>query len=467
MNRIATNWIVAAACLAARTAGAIAAGDPIEYRYHLLMRTERGVDVVPVAITTAEPVTRTHRPEDGVLDVLVPVGHGGSGSLIQAGTVKDYVVECRDGAISVTAHGADGREFARPARRLADLAGDDIRVSVSGSGVKRAFLVLRNEEVVADDAGGTVDPFAGKVPLGPRDYVVFTDTFPHAARTTVTGEAPLVVDGWPFAEVRVAGGEPMPFIVDTGAATTIVVKDALPHGVEITRQSMVEYSAAGRRLLDYAPEGATGSVTSIEGAATLSSLALGSIEFKDAEVDVIGALPDFSGRKIGGILGLDLLRRARVVELALSGERPRLRLASAQDAAAARSAPFSLISGHVVVAGALAGKTVRFVLDSGSPGSILDRAAADALGLARHDAGQKSASGLDGGSVALVPVEAPPLELAGARFERPAFRAGDLAVFAPVRGDGQLAGLLGTELVARLARIEIDFEARAVRCFER
>ncbi len=471
MNR--KKAALAAAALVLSTLVARASGEAIEYRYHLLMHRDDGVFVEPVVVTSAQRVTRTHRPEDGVLDVLVPVGPGGSGSLIKAGSVESFTVECADGAITVTALGVDGRKFARPSRTLDDLAQYDVRVSVSGGGVKRAFLLLRNEEVVSDDAGGIVDPFSGKLPLGAGDFVVFTDTNPHAARTTVTGEAPLDLDSWPFAMVSVCGRKPVPFVVDTGAGTTVIVKDALPDGVAISKPSMIEWSAAGKRLLDYAPEGATGSVGSIEGIASVASLALGTLDFRAAECDVIGALPKFAGRKVGGILGLDLLRRARVVTLALSGEHPKLVLAAEPEAAsgpssgATNTAPFSLVRTHVVVEGTIASKTVRFVLDTGAPDSILDGAAAKSLGLASDKARGVNVSGLDGGSASLVPVDVAELSVAGARFVAPPFRAGDLAIFAPVRGDGQLAGLLGSSFVARCAKLELDFEERTVRLFAR
>lgn len=460
MHRIAT----ALSILALLAPAALAADDPPDYRYFLLRQEEAGVALESVAIASAEPVERVYRPEDGVLDVVLTVGPGGSGSILQQGAVREWRVRCRDGAIGVTAVGRDGRTYERPARTLQDLAGCDVRVSVSGARERRAFLILQNREVVADDTGGVVDPFGGKVPLGANDYVLFTDTFAHATAELASGRAPLVLDRWPFVLARVDGGPERPFVVDLGAGTTVVVEDALPEHAAVAKQEMAEYSSAGKRLLDYAPEGATGTVGSILGRATLRELTAGSIVFRGADVDVIAALPRFAGREVGGILGLDLLRRARVVDLALGGGAPSLRLAAEPAPADPGSIalPFSLVRSHAVVAGALAGESVRWILDSGAPDSILDRAAAAALGLRLEEADALRVSGLDGGSAALVPVEAGEIELGGERFAGVPLLAGDLAIFASMRAPGQLVGLLGASFLTRFDRVALDFEQRTL-----
>jgi len=440
--------------------------DPVCYRLFVLKQSEGAVVVEPVDVVTAEGEARrfTCGAETGVIDVILPVGPGGSGSLIRLAERRELSVACRNREIAITEHAAGGKTWQRPLRRLDDLEREETRVSVIGAGALRTSVrLVKTRDVVADEAGGVEDPFEGRVPIAAGDFVVGTETHPCAAGPELEGTAKLEVKGWPFVKATAPDGSERWLVLDLGAGATVLARDFLPADTAIETQSMTEYSGAQKRLLKYAPGGATGAVESIAGAAVLEALEVPELSFEAARVDVMASLPGAFGRPVAGILGLDLLRRARIVSLELDGEHPRLSLAhEPSEKPPAFEVPFSIVRSHLVVAGTVNGTTVRFFLDTGSTDSILDEAAAAVANVAWLPSKGTTAGGLDGGSVPIAPAAPTALTLGDRVLEPVAFQVSALATFAPLRVPGQAVGLLGNAFFARFARFSIDFERRVV-----
>jgi hypothetical protein len=295
-------------------------------------------------------------------------------------------------------------------------------------------------------------------------YVVQTESYLHEAGAPLTGMVLLEIDRWPFVRVALAGGLEADFIVDIGAAGTVVDQSMLPEGTKITEASMVEYSAAGKRTLKYSPGGATGQVQAVLGHALLESFVLGDVVVRDLSVDVMEKLPDFFGRPVGGILGMDVLRRCPHLTLTLGGERPRITFGSdGGDAGNAIELPFTFVSTHVVVEGQVNGTQVFFILDSGAPSTFLDQAAALGAGVPVDASRADSARGLDEGVVPVNKGRIESLALGDRLFDGVPCQVSSLSAFDALRGEGQHVGLLGNDFFARFNRIEIDFDGRAVR----
>jgi len=407
--------------------------------------------------------------ESGIIDVILPVGPGGSGSLVQLSDGATITVNCEDDQIQVVSRAKGGKTWERPARTFKDLARYDVRVSVTAAdGTQKAFLILKNERVVNDDVGPVMNMFAGRIPLGEGDYVVCTDTFLDDVGTHAKGEAPIELKRYPFVKVRLEDGSEGTFIVDIGAGTTIVSQSFLPEDSRIEKASMVQYSAAGKKLLKYAPGGATGKVESILGHVTLSTLLVGGIVYSDVTIDVIKALPDFFGRPVDGIIGLDLLRRTEILSFDLAGHGEASPKLSLHSSAAGRSkqaieVPFSIVKSHIFVNGRVNDVPVNFILDTGAPNSLLDVPAAKAARVKGSSGKTRTAKGLDGVGTEMRIGAKAELTIGKKNFADTTFDVSALSVFATLRTGGQSIGLLGNSFFTKFRRVDIDFDRRVVR----
>lgn len=412
----------------------------------------------------------------GIIDIILPPGPGGSAGLERPADGRLIIARYADGRLTVTTRLPDGKEYARPARELADLRQFDVRVSVSAHDGSRTAFVIRGYNAVApDDLGPVVDLFGGKVPLSPGDYLVSTDTARRSEGLVgLAGEVSLEYlaspradgGGYLIAKAPRPDGSLADFIVDLAAGQTIVSQAMLPAGAGIEPGAMIEHSAAGTRELKYKIGGATGDVQNILGFTTLPTLRLGTVDFADARVLVMPSLLKIGDRTIDGILGVDLLRQAaRVAILSPRGDRPaRLILGadpSDEHPDAIRS-PFSTVAGHLFIRCEVAGTLVAFVLDTGSPTCFLDPDAAAAAGVSGDASRGRTVRGLDGGQTTVLPATLDTLTIAGRPVRGLPIEIGRLPVLEQVRS-GQYVGLLGNTFFARFSRVEIDFQSETVR----
>lgn len=402
MRRPSTKLSILAVLVALAFRGIAAGQDPDSTNIFLLKRTLSGLEIDRQRIAAGE--MKVIEAGDEVIDLIFPPGRGQSAALVERGGGRLLTVRHTGDELRVKVRAADGSERELPARPIDELGRFDVRVSVTGGGDRAAFLIERNQ-TVRRDVGPAPNMFAGRVPDGvlKSGWVVQTETYLHDPGAPVTGSVDLEMTRWPFVKVTLPDGTRTEFIVDIGAGTTIVDRSVLPAEVEIEEASMVEYSAAGKRTLKYAPGGATGAVETIVGHASLDGLRLGDVEIPGLTVDVMEKVPDFFGRPVGGILGMDVLRRTDRLALSL-GESPRLEFgATAERAREAIELPFALVITHLVVEGAANGTPVFFILDTGAPSTFLDGAAARAADVMGDETEAGQARGLDEGRVTVTP----------------------------------------------------------------
>lgn len=460
MKRI--EAVLVAGLLSATLSGQGAAEEPKTNAFILKMTGEAfAIDAVQIAAGGIQAV----QTSDGVIGVIFPPGPGQSAALITPEEGRMLVIRNTGEELRVEERSADGSSRELPPRSLDDLPKYDIRVSITGGGKRAAFLISQNR-TVESDVGPVANMFSGRVPAETLagGYVLQTETYRHETGAPVAGKVPLEIDRWPFARVTLPDGVEAEFIVDIGAANTVVDKSMVPSGVDITEASMVEYSAAGKRTLKYAPGGATGKVQTVVGHAALADLALAGIAVPDITVDVLEDMPDFFGRPVGGIVGMDILRRCRRLRLDLGGEDPNMEFGAAPSRSAdAIELPFAFVSTHLVVEGDVNGTPVFFILDSGAPSSYLDEVAAAAAGVLGDESKADESRGLDGGGVSTLPGNMAELTLGDRLFDNVPCRISSLSAFDALRGEDQHVGLLGNDFFGRLSGIEIDFETRTVR----
>jgi predicted aspartyl protease len=429
-----------------------------------ILRSTEGILAVE-AIDVGVNETEVLLASEDLVDVVFPAGPGQSAGLVTPGDGRTFVVQNTGQELRVEVRSSDGSSRELPARPLDELVQHDVRLSVTGGGQRAAFLIIMNERVTAD-VGPVANMFAGRLPAAMLQdaYVVQTETYRHEAGPAISGTATLEIDRWPFVQITLSDGTASDFIVDIGAGGTVVDRSILPEGTEIIEASMVEYSAAGKRTLKYAPGGAAGEVQTIVGHATLEQVVLGDLVVPDVTVDVMESLPDIFGRRVSGILGMDVLRRCELLSLTLATEAPELAFgADPLGAEDAIELPFAFVSTHLVVGGEVNGTPVFFILDTGAPSVFLDETAAETSDVELEAAETDSARGLGEGHVRLHQSTIGTLTLGDRSFDAVPCMVSALAPFDMIRAEGQHAGLLGNDFLGRFDRIEIDFEHRVVR----
>ncbi len=435
-----------------------------EARVFALKESGQRVTLETIVVPEGETRMIACGGEAPYIDVIAPPAPGGSGRLAQSGLSRVIAARNVGGELHLLENPAKSQ------RRLPLLENPheyDIRVSVtSATGGQYAYLISNWRDVDDDKVGPVIDMFAGRVPMKPGDYVICTDTTRVHHEKKTYGIAPLRYDRYLLVRGELPGGRSGDFIVDLGAGTTLVDRSFLPDDTDIRESHMVQYSAAGKKLLKYEPGGATGKVESILGHADLAGLRFGDITFEDVSVAVISELPIFGGHEAAGILGIDLLRRAEFLSLEYPDANTgtgRLRMSRTPTVGAdAVALPFSTVNTHPMIKVAFNETPVSVILDTGAPGPILDRQAARAAGIAA-DAPGRAARGLDQGTAEIDPATADKLTIGSHVLHGMPIHIGALPVFAPMRSHNQSVGLLGNSVLARFKGIELDFNARTLR----
>ncbi|MHC5006082.1 MAG: aspartyl protease family protein [Planctomycetota bacterium] len=447
-----------------------AEGDDGSTYIFLLKQTDQGpvIDAVPISANETK-VIRCNEGGPGPIDVIFPPSAGRSASLLTIGDGAAIVVRHTGTTLQLESRAADGSKREYPPREIEDLGRYDVRVSVSGPGHRAAFVIEQYDRV-RRDVGPVSNMFAGSLPPAMFDnaFIVQTDTYLHSAGAAVSGVVPLELDRWPFVKVTLPDGTTSDFIVDIGAASTVIDRALLPDEVEIETASMVEYSGAGKRTLKYAPGGATGQVQTVLGHVDLDHIRLSGLEVQDVALTVLEQMPDLFGRPVGGILGLDVLRRADVLTFSKgTDEGSQWALAFGNRGGPrpvdAVEVPFALADTHLIIESVCNGTPVFFVLDTGAPSMILDAQAADALGVKGDEDRRDEARGLDAGSIDVLPGVIETLTLDGREFQDVECGIAALHAFNGLRGPQQHAGLLGVSFFSRFDRVEIDFVEHVVR----
>jgi len=407
----------------------------------------------------------------GTIDVVLPFGPGESGNFVETSDAARIIVRCAGERVSGQVQRGDGRTVDLPARDLGDLRRQDIRVSVTvGGGPRQAFLISGYETVTPDTVGPAQNLFAGRLPeaLLRGGVVIQTDTYPRDPEVRACGRVPLERAGYLFALGRRADGTEAWFIVDLAASESMVARSLVPAGQEVSPRSMVEHSASGTRRLPYSPSGATGTIATVAGTTVFPSLTFGDLRLSNVDMTVLEAMPDGFGRPIAGILGMDVLRGCERLRLDLpsDGAHATLELSSSPaPGTPAAETPFSWIASHLVVRGTLDGAPVHWVLDSGSPRTVVDSIGAPPLKAAAAPAGSGTLHGLGGAAVHTTRARADRLTVGALEHRDVDCDVSPLPVFATFREPGYALGILGLSELARCRRLEVDFGRRVVRWF--
>lgn len=398
---------------------------------------------------------------DGFIGLILPVGPGGSGSIVQAAMGGVTTVQLRDGAILASTV-VGGRTFEQPARSLHDLASQDIHVSAhTASGASVSVFIRGYQSIEPDAVGVTEDIFGGRIPLGKGDCVVYTNTF-RARRELppLSGELPVVFDGQHHRAVAtLAGSGDKSAVIDLAAGVSLIAKGALPPGIELQPAQQIQYSTDGVRTLSSEVGGATGAAEPL-GIATLPSVRIGNVELKDLEVLVLPALPSPKAGPIDLIIGLDVLARAPSVTMQYpkNGSAGSIVLGKHDTQSQNEiSMPLSFLGSATYVSGSINGQEALFVVDNGSGLTVLDGKTAKAAGVT-NDGGAAPIRGASGAEASVNTATAKSIVLAGRQLEDVPVMVGSLPIFQKTRATHNSA-ILGNSVLSRFEKVVVDFDA--------
>lgn len=438
---------------------------------YVLERQNGGIELVREELDEGGVLVYLRDLAAGTIDVVLPAGVGRSAGLLRASDRDRIIVRHSGGKLSVSVQRADGAAVDLPPRAVADLAREDVRVSVTlGDTLRRSFIIQGWRTSRRDDVGPAANMFAGQLPaaLTKDAAIVQTETWSNRPASPACGRVPMELARWWFVRGDRPDGTQGWFIVDLAASESIVAKSWLPAGQAIEALEMVEHSGSGTRRLPYVPAGATGAVQSVVGSTTFASLEFGTARFRAPSLTVLEQLPDVFGRPVVGILGLDLLRGCDHLVLEFAADGKSATLALAPDGLAGTPTvelPYSVVSSHLMVAGSLEGARARWVLDSGSPGTVIDSLGAPAMAASRG--GNKPIGGIDGQQTSSRERTARTLQLDGVTFSNVPCRVAPLPVFGALRESGHALGVLGASELARARAIDVDYTRGVVRWFSR
>lgn len=407
--------------------------------------------------------------EDGEnITIIFVYSAGMSGDFIKLSDKKMLIAQCRAGELKIKIRKADNSERELPPMNSADLSKYNIRVNVTGKTIKKAFRVNHKGEIEVDKNGPVIDMFGGKIPIGDTDYSITIEVTEAKTNASIKGAVPLEFNQYLFVKAQIGDGQTTDFIVDTAAAQSILAKNILPESIKLSEAKSVEYSEKGKRILDYAAGGAGGSLKGLM-FAEVPLLKLGNLKFTDQSFLVIDALPKLGGREIGGIIGLDLLQQAKKISFSYPknpNEKKDL-VFSDQNLNAFKNeikVPFTIAFNHLYLNGKIGSDQIEFILDTGSPDTIITDKVAQSANLADFQKVDFPIKGLDGKPINAQKSILNQLKIAEIVVPSLPVIVADLPVFQQ-RGLTK-TGLMGNSFLKQFSLIEIDFESKLVRLLQ-
>jgi hypothetical protein len=443
-------------------------------RVFVLKRANNDVFIEAVALDEGAvkvfPVNKT----GNTITPILPYGLGQSGDLVKLSESRFFIAQCVQGELRVKVRSAEGAERNLLTVKVEDAAKYDLRANVIGKSAKKAFIIRQGEKIEVDEAGPVIDLFGGQLSVGEDEYIVTTEVSPRWTGPDVRGEADVEyvrtatgAGGYLFTKARLAGGKEGDFVIDLAASKTLVAKSFLPSDINIREATAKEYSNRGERTVAYTLGGAGGAIESPLGIAKILELRAGSIVFSDASVVVISALPKIGDRQVAGIIGIDLLKRANRFVLTFpqkAGETSTLTFDAKSDfpQAGAIELPFSVASDHLFVKGYIKNAPVDFIIDTGSPISILSMVTTKSLGLETKGQPGATVRGLDGKSIEVQSTIVQQMRLGMVSYSTLPFEVSDLPLFKSIGLQGNV-GVLGNAFLQLHKKVEVDFAHRKIR----
>lgn len=434
-------------------------------RLFLLKKAANDVNIEPVMLSDNEVKAFPISNNGENITIIFSYGPGRSGDFLKLNENKLMIAQCRQGEIQIKIRPEAGNERELPPMSAAKFSQYNIRVNVTGKNIRKAFRIYEGDRIEVDRDSPVIDMFGGKISIGENDYSISIETSESKTAPPVKGESVLEYNGYLLTKALIGNGVESYFAVDFAAAQSIISKAILPSTIKLTEATSVEYSEKGKRTVEYAAGGAGGTVKGLM-FAEIPSLKIGDMDLVNQHFIVIDSLPKLGGREIGGIIGLDLLRRARKVSFGYSSKPAdkNTLLFSDESSFSAKDVieiPFSIASDQLYVKGFVGDEPVSFILDTGSPDSIITNDVAQTADIRNAKKIKLPIKGLDGNPISAKKATIGRLKFAGLTASAVPVIIADLPIFQQ-KGLTKI-GLLGNSFFKKFKRVEIDFKSQLLR----
>lgn len=434
--------------------------SPTDCKVFAVVRKQNEIGVEGFTLRNSESKAFPIKKSDGIVTIVLPYSVGLSGDLVRLGEERTIVGSCSSGTLSIKIKRPDGSSRDLPDLDTTAAARFDIRVSITGQLVKKAYSIISGTRIEPAD-GPVMDMFGGQIPLGPDDFSIAVETKAASSEMPgLSGEAQLVFDDYLFTTGKFKDGVERTFVIDTAASRSVLDKRYLPPDTLIESAKSTEYSEKGARTVDFAASGAGGKVANVQ-VAGIPQLTLGSISITGRSFLVLDQLPELGGRKVAGIVGLDVLRNARYLSFGYS-DKPKgavLRFGQTSTIGSATAEmPFTIAFETIYLKASIGGKPVELILDTGAPQTALPAGTTGILDLKLR---KKPVTGIDGRPIEASEGRLKELGLGGNTYRDVPVMVADLPIFR-TRG-GANTGLIGNSFLKRFSLIEIDLAGSMIR----
>lgn len=416
-------------------------------------------------ITLAENETKVFVKGTGSenISLILPVSIGISGDFSKAGDKSVMIARNKDGKLVISVQKPDGTQKELLAKTPDELKNCDIKVNVTGFTTKKVFNISGYDIVTEDSNAPVIDMFQGKIPLGEGDYSITTEITEHQDSFNLNGEFETEYHaGYYFTKIRLGNGKNANVIIDLGAAQSFLVKDVLPEGTEIRDVFAQEVSAEGTRAIDIPINGFGGRIENLT-ECEINTAEIGSLKLNNFTFYIIDSFKTVKGKRIEGIIGLDILSASGKMLFELPGENKTGRIilgSSAGNTVNFHSIPFAFSHGHIFIKGKAAGNDIQFILDTGSPFNFLSKQIAEKQNIRLESS--IDVFGADGNSISTLEGIIEEIELNNYVFKNVKFLFANADLFERY-GINSSGGIIGTELLKNFEIMEIDFALRILK----
>lgn len=343
----------------------------------------------------------------------------------------------------------------------------DIRVNVTGAeGYEEAFIV-EGFETVKDDDGPIMDIFAGQVSLYRGDYSFFVECLEARGKNIIEGCTPYKLHrGWITVDCELSAAIKGRFVVDLGAANTVIPKNMLPDGNEILQLQMVEHSSKGVEISKAVSEGASGKVENIAGVSVIKDFRIGDITLNNFKVTVLESFPKpFIDAGVDGVLGRDVLMKTEYLEFEnLKGEDKHKKMKLTKDDKALANnqyeIPFNIAEGgNIYFDGRIGGQPVHFFFDSGAGNSSINKKFLknNEISYIASNEDKTTAYGIDGKGTSYNEIELGDIRIGDLIIDKMTFDMSDENVLKSF-GMKENTCLLGMDFLSHYSRLVFDFK---------
>lgn len=388
------------------------------------------------------------------ITIILPLAEGISGDFIKASENSVLIARNKSGSLVIYVQKADGTQKELINRTSAELSKLDIKVNITGTNIKKVFRISGYNEITEDNSSPVIDMFQGKLPLGDGDYSITTEITAKQDSYKLNGELELeYFAGYYFTKLILPDGSQADMIVDLGAASSVLTKNALPKNQPVYPLTAGEVSAEGKRNIEFPLSGFGGVVKNLM-ACDIKNSAAGTLTLAEHTFIVLDSFKTVQGkRRIDGIIGLDILSKGGIVNIKLPAAGVPGKITLGNSSISGKSIPFDLSHGHIFIDGKFGNEDLNFLLDTGSPFSFLpcvmlqNKYMKNAENLKVHGADGIPAEIKNAGSHEIV---------INNSIYKCTFYTSENNILSAY-GLGNSAGILGTNFLANFTEMTIDF----------